>query len=576
MIKTMLSGGEASRVTTATFRGMNHTPICGEDETFWETGISADYYPALSPAGKLVQVQTTGDVQGIITKDALCMVRNGEFYLNGAKAAGFSLSSTGEKTMVSMGAYVVIFPDRKWINTKDLTDWGTIDNTRTTDGVSSVSYTMVTSDGEAYPSGIETGATPPADPGTGDYWIDTTDAEQASLKVYAANGMWTSVVSTYVRIEATGIGQGFAAGDGVTISGVTAGDNLTGSFVLKAAEDDAITITGLLGTPVTNTDEITVTRAMPLFDYVTEAGNRLWACRYGPAANGQIVNEIYGSKLGDFKNWSCFEGLSTDSWAASCGTDGIWTGAATHLGYPLFFKENVLHKVYISSSGAHQIQETALNGVESGSSRSLATVGQILYWKSREGVMAYDGSLPTAVGGALGKTAYRNAAAGAGHGKLWISMQDPANAWHLFAYDPGKGFWHRAAEIEAAAFCEVDGAAYILDGAGNILRTSETVDTDTAWSFETGVIGATSPDAKTVKKISANAVLPQWSTMKIEISYDETGEWMPAAVLEGAGLRAFQIPIHPARAKFFRLRFSGRGDFRIYSLTKTVRIGSER
>ena len=39
-------------------------------------------------------------------------------------------------------------------------------------------------------------------------------------------------------------------------------------------------------------------------------------------------------------------GLSTDSYYGNLGTDGKFTGAITHMGYPLFFKENCLHKVY--------------------------------------------------------------------------------------------------------------------------------------------------------------------------------------------------------------------------------------
>lgn len=573
MIKSMMTGGAAARTTVATFRGLNNTLLCGEDETYWENGISSDFFPSLGPQGIFESLRVLGDVQGVIEKDALCMVRGGKFYMNGVEATGLTLTNNGTKTLVSMGAYVVIFPDKKWVNTKDLSDFGTIDNTRT--AASNVRYVMTNSDGEEYPSGIETGATPPDDPETGDYWIDTT-GEQASLKIYTAGGMWESVVTTYVRIECTNIGKGFKEGDGVTISGATAGDDLNGSFVLKKAEDDAITITGLLASPVSASDALTVSRTMPLIDYVTEAGNRLWACRYGVAQNGEVVNEIYGSKLGDFKNWNCFEGISTDSWAASCGTDGAWTGAATHLGYPIFFKENVFHKVYISSSGAHQIQETAANGVEAGSARSLATVGQILYWKSREGIMAYDGSLPASVGGALEAFRYRNAAAGAGRGKLWIAMQDQASAWNLFAYDPAKGIWHRAGEMSAVQFTEEDGKAVWLSADGNVFRESTAVDEYTEWSFTTGIIGATSPDAKTVKKIGINAQLPEGSTMKIEISYDWTNTWETAAELEGSGLGAFLIPIHPERAKFFRLRISGSGDFRIYSITKTVKVGTEK
>ena len=66
-----------------------------------------------------------------------------------------------------------------------------------------------------------------------------------------------------------------------------------------------------------------------------ECGNRLWGCKYG-LVDGETVNEIYASKLGDFKNWNCFAGLSTDSYAAARGSDGPFTGAADYLGQPRF------------------------------------------------------------------------------------------------------------------------------------------------------------------------------------------------------------------------------------------------
>ena len=47
--------------------------------------------------------------------------------------------------------------------------------------------------------------------------------------------------------------------------------------------------------------------------------------------SGEAVNEIYASKLGDFRNWRCFEGLSTDSYAAARGSDGAFTLSLIHI-----------------------------------------------------------------------------------------------------------------------------------------------------------------------------------------------------------------------------------------------------
>ena len=64
---------------------------------------------------------------------------------------------------------------------------------------------------------------------------------------------------------------------------------------------------------------------------------------------------------------------STDSYAATRGSDGPFTGAADYLGSPLFFKEDCIERVYPSAAGAHQIVTVRCPGVRKGSGRSLQT-----------------------------------------------------------------------------------------------------------------------------------------------------------------------------------------------------------
>lgn len=181
----------------------------------------------------------------------------------------------------------------------------------------------------------------------------------------ALNGeSWSAVDGVCVEIRAAGIGEGFQAGDGVEIDGC-ADERMNGSFLLERAESGAIVVPGILTQTVSQTETLTVSRSVPEMDYVIECGNRLWGCKYG-LVDGETVNEIYASKLGDFKNWNCFAGLSTDSYAAARGSDGPFTGAADYLGSPIFFKEDCLERVYPSASGAHQIVTTRCSGVRPG------------------------------------------------------------------------------------------------------------------------------------------------------------------------------------------------------------------
>lgn len=84
---------------------------------------------------------------------------------------------------------------------------------------------------------------------------------------------------------------------------------------------------------------------IPETDFISENGNRIWACKFGKIDTGEIVNEIRCSELGNFLYWNRFEGTNNDSWVSSVGSDGPFTGICTYDGSVLVFKENCIHKV---------------------------------------------------------------------------------------------------------------------------------------------------------------------------------------------------------------------------------------
>ena len=342
--------------------------------------------------------------------------------------------------------------------------------------------------------------------------------------------------------------------------------------------DDYIVVTGILDETMTE-ESVTVSRSMPNMDFVAESGNRLWGCRYGIAANGQQVNEIYASKLGDFKNWNCFMGLSTDSYVASCGTEGPFTGAASHRGYPIFFKENHMHKVYGYYPANYQIQDNGCQGVQEGCENSIATVNEILFYKSRNGVMAYDGSVPTEVSYALGNEQYGNAVAGAIGNKYYISMMDEVGTWHLFVYDTETNLWHQEDNLHALAFCADRGEMYCIDADDQniitLLGSCEEDEQIVEWMAETGEIGISSPDMKYISKLDIRMTLDPGSSMNIYVQYDMSHEWEHVAVIYGTDLRSFAIPIRPRRCDYMRMRLTGKGQAKIYSITKTIEQGSD-
>ena len=338
-------------------------------------------------------------------------------------------------------------------------------------------------------------------------------------------------------------------------------------------------MTGILDEVTEQDGGVTVARSMPNMDFVIESGNRLWGCRYGTSKDGKMVNEIYASKLGDFKNWNCFAGISTDSYAASVGTDGAFTGAISHMGYPIFFKENCMHKIYGNYPANFQIQTTACRGVQKGCEKSLAIVNETLYYKSRSAVCAYDGSLPVEMSAALGDVTYHDAVAGALGNKYYISMKDRNEDYSLFVYDTSRGMWHREDETQAVQFCNCQGELYFIDYADKQIKTVKgtgvTETTPLRWEAVTGLIGTDSPDKKYISRIEVRMKLAVGAKVSFYAEYDSSETWEHLFTMTGISLRSFSIPVRPKRCDHMRLRIVGTGDAKIFSICKSTEGGSD-
>lgn len=581
-----------SREMIDVFGGYNHNLRIGMGEFYDMKNMTSDDYPVLSPRKQRGVYASPTNPVGLIAKDALCHVDcvtsehsdGARFYINGDEVEGFTLSSKAAdcpKTLVSMGAYVIIMPDKKYVNTENPSDHGSIDATVETTNATQFSLCKI--DGTEYPDAVESDTAPP-NPSNLDLWIDTS-GETHVLKQYAeASTQWVSVATSYIKISSAGskIGEQFSVGDGITISASDRDtiEGITDSVVVWATPDaNSIVVTGMIDKGYTIEATVTMERKMPKVDFITEAGNRLWGCRYGLSNDKVTVNEIYASKLGDFKNWNSFAGISTDSYVASVGTDGQFTGAITHLGYPIFFKENFIHKVYGNYPANFQIQTTACRGVQKGCERSLAIVNETLFYKARASVCAYDGALPTEVSSALGDVQYSNAVAGVLGNKYYISMKEEGGDYSLFVFDTKKGMWHREDDTRVVHFCANKGDLFYIDYQGKDIKTirgTGTPDTDLVeWEAITGIIGTDSPDKKYISRMDVRLSLNVGTRVSIFADYDSLGSWEHLFSMTGTTLRSFAIPIRPKRCDHLRLKIMGIGEAKIFSITKTIEQGSD-
>lgn len=587
-LPTLRSHG-AYTTTTDQFFGLDRR-LKAPDGTFSAMrNLSGEDYPVLSTRHYRGNVATLKDPRGMIAKDALAWVDGSTLFYNGMQVQDVVLSESGEKQLVSMGAYLIIWPDKYYVNTADLSDHGHIEVRNAVDASSvPVTYTVCNQEGEDYSDPVAS-SEPPETPENGAVWIDIS-SDPHTLKQYSADASsWVSIPTVYVKISASNIGIGLKALDGVTISGASVDvqnpdvaaqvEVLNGTVIVYATSKDYIVVTGLLDQVVEqNSGTVNVSRTAPDMDFITEASNRLWGCKYG-LVNGKPVNELYCCALGDFRNWNQYLGLSTDSWTASQGTDGVFTGAITHMGHPLFFKENSLHKVTISSSGAHGVNTTICRGVQKGSHKSLVVVDEFLYYKSRADICVYDGSLPVSVSEALWDERYYDAVAGAYAGRYHISMRDSDYEWHELVYDTSTRLWHEEDDLHVLHFSQMDDDLYCIDKDGNLIAlygTEGTPETDIDWSADTSIIGFEYPEQLRLSRYNIRLDLPEGSTMDVYVQYDSSGDWMHVHHMEGDGLGSILIPVIPRRCDHLQIRMEGTGQARIYTFTKKLAFAGER
>lgn len=585
----------SSRETVDKFGGYNRNLRIKSGEFSDMENLSSDGYPALSVRKRRRQVASCpaerGKVTGVSWADSLGFIyTQGEWvYINGSQIANLGLTDTA-KQFAWMGQCLVILPDMQYINMENLEDRGPLGHAvDVTEG--EVTFELCDVNGEVYPRpGI--GDTAPTEPADDDLWISQSSGKWALMRYSASMGIWIEIKKTYVKISglpADSDGPQFGQYDGVLISGIDCQEaiHLNGYAVLQTQHNRGqIVVEGFIEKNVVQDCSgrpLRVERPIPIMDYVVEVENRLWGCRYGEDGHGKFVNKIYASKLGDYKNWTCFMGISTDSWECSVGSHGAFTGAAVVAGCPVFYKENMRHKVWISDTGAHQTTSTPCQGVQSSCGASVAGMDGAAIYKSRRGFCVDDGSGPEEIGQCFAGAHYRNAVGGVCGHKYYVSMQAESDlSWHLFVYDADRKLWHREDDFHAVTFSgygpyimavQKDGDA-ILDLGGSVDIPHNMEDT-VRWMAQTGEIGLESPDMKYISRITLRLSMEVGAELTVYAQYDTEPEWVALGSIQGTGLQSFSLPLRLRRCDSLRLRLEGTGDVKLYSITKTIYEGGE-
>lgn len=550
------------------FSGYDHNLRVSDGRFFDMGNLTSDLYPVLTQRDKRGTLQS-GDEDlvitspnGICANEKLAWVDGTTMYYDNV-ATGLTDLSDSEKQLVSIGSKICVFPDAVYYDTAD----GTNGALGVEHSYTGVSFSMCNAAG----TNITYSTTKPANPTDGQYWLDTSSTPNVLKQWSASSSSWVSVPTTYVKISAAGIDTDLADGDAVTFNIEDCPAELAQfntSMIIRKLSSGYLVVTGIISTQVTG-QSLTVTREIPEMSYLVQLNNRIWGC----SADG---HHLYACALGDPKNWKKFDGIASDSYEVTIGSDGKFTGAAAYRNTIYFFKENRFHKIYGTMPSNFEVTDSIITGVKEGAFRSLAQVESYLYYLSPSGVCLFDGSFATSIGDNFGTVKYSGGVAGSVDYKYYISMQDQSGAWHLFVYDTRKGIWCREDALHVYGFAYNLGELYALTDS-RILAMKGTVGAEEAdfdWFAESGDIGLDLPDFKYVSRLVLRTKIGEGSVLRVLVSYDD-GDYMEVAHNFEKNLRLTQIPIIPQRCDHMRIKLEGRGSFRLYSISKVIEQGSE-
>lgn len=328
----------------------------------------------------------------------------------------------------------------------------------------------------------------------------------------------------------------------------------------------------------TELQTLTLSRTVPEIDFICENENRLWGCR---------GSQIYSSKVGDPTNWNVFDGVASDSYAVQVGSKGDFTACCSYLGYPIFFKEDNIYKVYGSYPSQFQVLASASLGVKKGSHKSLAVAGEILFFLSRVGIMAYSGGIPQHISSCFGNDVLTGGVAGSNGRKYFVSLKNSEGSKYTYVYDTEYKLWHKEDSLDIVGFGYAGGLFFAIPNGtiyadGSNEAPAEWLGLVQEAPFDSFVEFADftdeNPNRKGVSKIQLRLDLEEGASVKAKIKLDgeREGEWKDISTISTTNKRSYYLPIIPKRADHYKIRLEGKGEWRLHSLTVERYSGSER
>ncbi len=484
-----------------------------------------DNYPSIKTVNRRRIAKTLSKPNGIFSHNKLYWVDGDTLYCQGEAVCRVQ---DNIKEFCKMGAYLVIMPDGIVVNTLDNT-YGYMDTIHDV-----LSATVHFCDRQG------------AD----------RDTAEGFLKIYLA----PAFVSVDDFIEIYDCDQKLAGWHRVYAT-----SDESAEFLVVDYSEDTLPTTAMK-----------IRRGFPQNDCMVSVNNRLWCA-------DSENHEIYASILGSPFCWHRYEGISTDSYAATVGSSGQFTAAATLYSYAYFFKEGCVHKVYGDTPQDFVITEEVIKGVKADSKRSVAYVNGGIAYLSTDGFYFFSGSEAVCISQALKGCVFYNAVGGAIGDKYYVSCFEKTSATTgqsvLLCYDFSNNLWAKLDNSRIEMFCAHDNLLYALASDGTLYC----FDDEGAFGIGDSVFEDEKEFFCTVKTLCFDSYLAKYlqrvivdikcsGSAMVSVSFD--GETFFNAYELCSGVRhRLSIPCHAVRGSFVWIKIEGVGETEIFSITKLYEKG---
>lgn len=566
---------------TVAFGGINKTGNAREGEMTDSKNLTTDFLPYISPSGvkHLHSATADKDISTVFSHNELMFVgAEGKlYYESGEKTEDGGIVGiiketdavlSGDKKQIArIGNEICIFPDMVKLNATDYT-------------LSEMAFALSVPGEESH---------------NGSYW-QYYEVRKDRIVIYDRMGVCSRKETTHNIFKYYWNSPGtygasasrLKAGDNIKISSFKCVGDSNGLVNVKGVESakiasvtysdgkatitfEAEVFTALSGftADCEGHSEITMTKEFPMLNHVCSHGGRLWG-------TDNDNNEIHASKYNDPGNFNAFDQTAADSYSMSVHTPGEFTGCIGFINCVCFFKENSIMRIYGNRPAAFSMSEQTAPGVEKGSDGSLALIGDVLYYKGKNGVYAYSGGTPYLISGALGNERYTDAVGCAYDNKYYISMKNTDGKRILFVYDTLNRIWLKEGETGFVSATVYENKLYYVDETERKIRVIDKDESSDGveWMAELCEFNETVNEKKGYSRITLRYDMKKGAYFSIELLLDR-GIYKKIKTINKEGCGSVMIPIPPNRCDSFKIRLSGKGECKIMNLVREFKTKRE-